>query len=221
MLQPPDPALAEEDRPITLSYQRELETELIAADCSAIFREIDRLEEGIFNSNRLPLTGKTMVNEEELLGQIDIIRSSIPKTLKIAHEILEYKHQIIQEAQQQARELIAAAHHQAYEIANELGIIDRAQIEAGQIRQITIAECDQLRQQTAIEIERNRDRHRHDIQRMRDVAIQECQQIQAGADEYADRVLSDMEFQLNGVLQVIQRGRKQLNQVEESSASAK
>ncbi len=217
MLQPPlSPALAEDRDHTSLSYQQQIEAEVIAWESSPIFTKIDRLEEAILTSPRVPLTGKTMVNEEELLAQLDLIRSSIPEALKIAQEILEYKNQIINEAEQQAQQLLAEANRHAYQVANELGIIDRAEVEAKQIRQMTIAECEQIRQQTAIEVERIRHHNVRELERMRSVVIRECQQIQAGADEYAERVLSEMEHQLNDVLQTIQRGKQHL-QIESQS----
>ena len=210
--QPPCPALADDDYPTAIDDQPQSEVAVGMkwADCADILAEIDRLEEAILASPRIPLTGKTVVNEEELLDRLDIIRSSLPETLKTAQEILAYKHQIIKTAQQQANEILAEAHRHAYLIANELGIIDRVEAEAKQVRQNTIAECEQLRQQAASEVERVRNHNVRELERMRQVVKGECEQIQTGADEYADRVLSEMESQLADVLKVIQRGREHL-----------
>ena len=49
------------------------------------------------------------------------------------------------------------------------------------------------------------------MERMRENVRNECQHIQAGADEYADRVLHNLEDGLTDVLQTIQRGRQRLN----------
>jgi cell division septum initiation protein DivIVA len=179
-------------------------------ESSAVFAAIDRLEERILNSPRVPLTGKTMVNEEELLEQLDIIRSSLPAVIATAQEIFQSKERLIREAQQQVQQILAEANQRAYQVANELGIIDRAEQEATQIRQISIAECEQLRQQTILEVQRVKDRNLQDIDRMRAQVEIECQQIQDGADEYADRVLHNMEYQLTDILQAIQRGRQRL-----------
>lgn len=212
MLQTPFyPALADDDHSSSVSYQQQIEADAIAWESSTIFGQINELEETILNSPRVPLTGKTMVNEEELLQQLDILRSSVPASLKAAQEILEYKNQIIKEAQQQAQQLLAEANRQAYQVANELGIIDRAEVEAEQMRQMTIAECEQMRQQITLEVDRIRHHNIQEMERMREVVLRECQQIQDGADEYADRVLSEMEFQLNDVLRAIQRGKQHLN----------
>ncbi len=204
------PALAEDE--YINSHQDQAKNEPIAtwSQSSDILAEIDRLEESILNSPRVPLTGKTVVNEEELLDHLDTVRASLPSALNTAREVLEYKHQIIQEAQQQAKEIIAEANRHAYQVVNELGIIDRAELEAMQIRQMTIAECEQIRQQTTIEVERIRNHNIQEMERTRELTIRDCQQIQAGADEYADSVLSGMECQLSDLVQSIQRGRQML-----------
>ena len=177
----------------------------------AVFAAIEQLEERILDSPRVPLTGKTMVDEEELLDRLDAIRLSLPEVITTAQEIVLYQERLIKEAQQQVQQILAEANQRAYQVANELGIIDRAEQEARQIRQIAIAECEQLRQQTIIEVQRTRDRHLQEIERMRAQVMIECQQIQAGADDYADRVLQNMEHQLSDILQAIQSGRQRLS----------
>ena len=206
------PTLAEDDY-IASNRDQSVSEPSIRANCpqsADILAQIDRLEESILNSPRVPLTGKTVVNEEELLDHLDLVRANLPEALNTAREVLEYKHQIIKEAQQQAKEIIAEANRHAYQVANELGIIDRAELEAMQIRQMTIAECEQIRQQTTLEVERIRNHNIQEMERTRQLTIRDCQQIQAGADEYADSVLSGMECQLSELIQSIQRGRQQL-----------
>lgn len=172
---------------------------------------IDRLETTILNSLRVPLTGKTCVDEEDLLDQIDLLRASLPAAIASAQEILQHKHQIITAAQQQAQQTISAAHQHAYELANELGIVERSEQEANHIRQMVIAECEQLRQQTMIEVQQIRDRNLQELEQLRQEVLGECDRMHAGADEYADRVLHNMEYQLKDVLQSIHSGRERLS----------
>jgi cell division septum initiation protein DivIVA len=211
------PALADET-PTNIADYCSIETEFkpVRLDSPDIFAALDRLEETILNSPRVPLTGKTMINEQEILEHLDSIRSNLPEIVATAKEILQYKDRIVAEAQQQVQQILADANQRAYQVANELGIIDRSEQEARQIRQIAISECEQLRQQTITEVERVRNHNIQEMERMRQQTIVECQQIQDGADEYADRVLHDMEHQLNDVLQSIQRGRQRLNSESDS-----
>jgi hypothetical protein len=222
MLQPPfSPDSDNNDRSTASDYRESNQGQenTIEVDSSQIEAALDRLEETILKYPRVPLTGKTMVNEEELLEQIDLIRLSLPPAIETAQKILQYKHQIIQETQQQAQQMLAEANQRAYQIANELGIVERAEQEAIEIQQIAVSKCEQMRQQTIAEVERIRDRNIQDIERMRQDAIVECQVVQTGADEYADRVLSQMEERLTEILESIQLGRQRLNNTFSTSAS--
>ncbi len=223
-----NPALAAEtyasssdDPPEPLYIQRSVEPKFKPPqlDTGSVFAAIDRLEESILNSPRVPLTGKTMVNEEELLEQIDTLRLNLPEIIALAQEIVQSKERLMKEAQQQIQQIVAEANQRAYQVANELGIIDRSEQEAKQIRQMAIAQSEHLRQQTIVEVERLRNYQIQEIERMRDKAMAECQQIQDGADEYADRVLHDMEDRLSDVLQAIKQGRQQLNADYSSSVN--
>jgi hypothetical protein len=206
------PALADETHLSTSEYRSvEPEVTLVNVESPDVFAAIDRLEEAILNSPRVPLTGKTMVNEEEILEQLDAIRLSLPEAVAIAQEIIQYKERIVREAQQQVQQILADANQCAYQVANELGIIDRSEQEARQIRQVAISECEHLRQQTITEVERVRNHNIQELELMRQQVTIECAQIQDGADEYADRILHNMEYQLTDILKAVQRGRQGLN----------
>lgn len=176
----------------------------------SVFAALERLEEIILDSPRVPLVGKIVVDEEELLEQIDMLRSNLPEIIATAQEIVQFKDRLIREAQQQVQQILAEANQHAYQVANELGIIDRSEREARQIRQLAIAESEYLKQQTLVEIEQIRTHHIQEIERMRENVRLECQHIQAGADEYADRVLHDLGDRLTDALQTVQRGRQHL-----------
>jgi cell division septum initiation protein DivIVA len=204
------PAVTDDFRP-SIPADRFIPPEQVEVDFLPVLTAIEQLEDTIFNSPRVPLTGKTIVNEEELLEQLDSIRANLPEIVDRAREILEYKDLLIREAHQQAQQMLSEATQRAHQIANELGIIDRAEQEATRIRQIALSECEQLRQQTAIEMERVRHHHINEIERVRHQVMVECEEVQDGADAYADRILQDLEHQLSTILQSIQQGRQHLN----------
>jgi hypothetical protein len=176
-----------------------------------LLAEFSRFEELLLNSPRLPLTGKTIVREDELLEQMDFMRSNLPPALQTAHHILQQRDQILRIAEQQAQQYVATAHQQAFQIANELGIIDRAQAEAHQIRQSAQSECEHLRHQTLCELDQCRIQYAQDIELVRQQSLVECQEIQQQADEYADQVLQSLEEQLCEIHAKIRRGRQHLN----------
>ncbi|MBD2018610.1 hypothetical protein H6F43_00230, partial [Leptolyngbya sp. FACHB-36] len=118
-----------------------------------------------------------------------------------------------------ARELIEQAEQRAAQILDEMGILRQAELEAQQIRQRVHQECDAVKEQTIAEIDRMRRQAQQELETLQQMALAECDEIQAGADRYADRVLTDMEHQLSEMLRVIRNGRQQLQPSEMSARS--
>jgi hypothetical protein len=188
-----------------------------------IQRELNRLEEMILDSPRIPLSRRTMIDEEQFLDQLDLVRLSLPEAFHEAQEIVRQKDEILIQAEQYAQDLIEEAERRAAQIMNETGIIRQAELEAQQIRTQVHHECEDIQQQTIAEIERTRRQAQQDLEDMRRMAIEECEDIQNGADQYADRVLRDMEAQMAEMLKIIRNGRQQLqiNQPDAQAARSK
>lgn len=172
--------------------------------------ELNKLEELILDSPRIPLSRRTLIDEEQVLDQLDLIRLGLPPAFQEAAEIVRHKDEILLEAEQYAQEILESAERRAAQILDEMGLIRQAEQEAQQIRQRVQQECEAAQEQTMADIERMRRQAQQDLEEMRRITIAECEDVQAGADAYADRVLRDMEQQLAEMIRVIRNGRSQL-----------
>jgi F0F1-type ATP synthase membrane subunit b/b' len=188
-----------------------------------IQRELNRLEEMLLDSPRVPLSRRTMVDEESFLDQLDVIRLSLPDAFEQAESILRQKEEILAQAEQYAQEIIATAEQQASQILNETGILRQAEYEAQQIRQQVQQECELAHSQVMAEVEQSRRQALRDLEEARRGAAEEAEDIQKGADEYADKVLRDMEANMGEMLRIVRNGRQQLriNQPENRNASTR
>jgi F0F1-type ATP synthase membrane subunit b/b' len=175
-----------------------------------IQRELNRLEEMILDSPRFPLTRRTMVDEEQLLDQLELIQLNLPEAFHEAEEIVRQKDDIVLQAKQYAQDIVETAERRVAQILDEMEIIRQAELEAKQIRLQVQQECESAKEQTLAEIERMRRQAQQDLEEMRQMAIAECEEIQSGADEYADHVLKEMEHQLSEMIRVVRNGRQQL-----------
>jgi hypothetical protein len=173
--------------------------------------ELDRLEELLLKSPRVPLTGKAMVAEDDIIEHLDMLRARVPATIDAAQSIVNQQHSILIAAEQQANQQITSAQQQAFQISNELGIIDRAKAEAAQIHQSVMAECATAREQVRQEVEQARRQQLQEIENIRQQALAEAQAIRRGADDYADQVLHAIDTQLGEIQAKIRRGRQHLN----------
>lgn len=178
-----------------------------------IQQELNRLEEMIFASPHIPLTRRTLVDEELLLDHLDLLRDALPDVLQKAKAVVEQKQDILLEAEQQAEEIIQLAKARAAQILSEMDIVQQAEAEAKQILQQVQQECITATEQNRIEIEQVRRQAQQDLEQMRIRAIAEAEDIQQGADAYADSVLRNLEQQLTEMLRVVHNGRQQLNPI--------
>jgi F0F1-type ATP synthase membrane subunit b/b' len=173
-----------------------------------IQRELEKLEEMLLDSPRL--FNRTLVNEDQLLEQLELVQVNLPTAFEEARKVLQEKEEILLEAEQYAQEIIEMAERRAAQIIDEMGLIHQAEMEIKQIRQRVQQECEEAQEQTLMEIERLRRQSQQELEEMRQRAMAECAEIQSGADLYADRVLGDLEMQFNDMLRVIRNGRHRL-----------
>ncbi|MEM9266728.1 MAG: ATP synthase F0 subunit B [Cyanobacteria bacterium P01_F01_bin.13] len=171
---------------------------------------LNQIEEAVLDSPRLPVMGRTMINEDDLLDQLDAVRLNLPSAFQEAQQMLEQRNDILSEAEQYSQEIITTAEKQAAAILNETTILRQAEQQAQQLRLQVEQECAALRSQTMMEIEQLQAQTKQECDEMRKTAIAECHAIQTDADTYADQVLQRMETQFSEMLDVISNGRQQL-----------
>ncbi|WP_240966585.1 hypothetical protein [Nodosilinea sp. P-1105] len=175
-----------------------------------IQQELNKLEEVILGSPRVPFSGRTLVDEDQLLDQLDAIRLNLPPAFRQAVQILQQRSRLMAEAERYAQDLIAAAEQQAAQILDEIGIVRQAEQMAQQIKNQAQQDCDSLRSQVMAEIEQMQVQSQREWDSLRQNALVEQKNIQQEADAYADTVLSQVEQQLSQMLRIIQNGRSHL-----------
>jgi F0F1-type ATP synthase membrane subunit b/b' len=173
-------------------------------------QELDRIEEIVLESPRVPLSGKTMVSEDELLDQLDVVRVNLPAAVQESVQIVQQRDEILNEAEQYAQEIITSAEKQAAAILNEMTVIRQAEAQAAQLRAQTEQECEALRSQTLGEIEQLQNQARQEWEETRSRTVTEAKTIQEDADTYADQVLENMERQFMEMLHVLRNGRQKI-----------
>ena len=175
-----------------------------------IQQELDRIEEIVLESTRVPVYNKTLISEDELLDQLDVVRVNLPAAVQESVQIVQEREEILGEAEQYAQEIVTAAEKQAATILNEMSIIRQAEAQANHLRSQTEQECDALRAQTLAEIEQLQNQARQEWEETRSRTVNEAKTIQEDADTYADQVLGNMEQQFMEMLHILRNGRQQI-----------
>ncbi|WP_119260723.1 hypothetical protein [cyanobacterium endosymbiont of Rhopalodia gibberula] len=190
----------------TVNHQNKVMTNRREVDFD-IQQELTRLQEMIYESFHIPLTRWTIIDEAKLIDQLDLIGNKLPNSIRQALMILEQEEQLLTEAEAYAQQVIQSAKQQAARILDETRIIQQAQQETNQLRQQVQQDCETIQKQTVAEMEQLRQLTTAEMQKLRQQSFAESQKLQEDADSHTDRVLTQLEQELNSMLNVIRNER--------------
>jgi cell division septum initiation protein DivIVA len=88
---------------------------------------VDRLENLIASSRRVPLTNQVMIKESDMLNLIDQMRISIPEEIKQARRVIQDKERILAQAQADASLLLTKSREESERVMNREGLLRAAE----------------------------------------------------------------------------------------------
>ncbi len=107
---------------------------------------VDRLEALLGKGWRVPMTSKTMIDEDEFLDIVDQMRIAFPEEIKQAKKIVQDRERVIAQAQEEATRIIALAKEDGARLTNDHAVAKSAQQQAAQINQQANATATAIRQ---------------------------------------------------------------------------
>ena len=106
---------------------------------------VDRLEQVLNESFRLPLSPYLFVDEEKVFDIIDQMRVAIPEEVKRANRIEAEKDRILAQAKEEGERIRGLARQEANELVNRDGITNTAQQRADNIMERARRDAEALR----------------------------------------------------------------------------
>lgn len=106
---------------------------------------VDRLEQTLADSKRLPLTSSLIVDEDQLFNIIDQMRVSIPEEVKRANRVEAEKERIMAQAQEEAERIRELAKQEAAELVRRDPTMVSAQSRADAILERARREAEMMR----------------------------------------------------------------------------
>jgi cell division septum initiation protein DivIVA len=94
---------------------------------------IDRLEELLDRSTRIPATSRVLINEDEYLRLIDQMRISVPQEIKNARQVEADRDAVLATAQAQAENMIAVAREKAAALVADHTVLRQAEKRADEV----------------------------------------------------------------------------------------
>ena len=105
---------------------------------------IDALEREFANSKNFLWSKKTLVNMDKCASLIAEIRANLPQAIQEASYVLSKKEQILNNAQAEAKHIVAEAEYRAEQLVSSSEIKKRSEKIADETVQRATRKCDQL-----------------------------------------------------------------------------
>lgn len=96
---------------------------------------VDRLENLIAGSRRMPLVSQIIVKEADILNIVDQLRTTIPDEIKQARRVIQDKERILAQAQAEANALLARARDESEQAVNREGLLKAAEVRSQEMVQ--------------------------------------------------------------------------------------
>jgi len=96
---------------------------------------LDRLEEALVTGSRVPLTARTLVDEQECLDILDQMRVAMPNEVKESRRLIAERDHLMAQAREEAERIMRTAEHRAGRLVEEHALVRTAQARAIQIEQ--------------------------------------------------------------------------------------
>lgn len=107
---------------------------------------LNRMEDQISDAKKMPFSEQVLVDREEMLFLIRMIRENLPEELRQARWLLQQNRQLIQEARKEAEQIMREAEQQMTRMIDEHEITQQAQAEANHIMEEATQRSQQIQQ---------------------------------------------------------------------------
>ncbi|MBE3577357.1 MAG: ATPase [Limnochordales bacterium] len=145
---------------------------------------LDRLEELIESSPRVPLTDKALVNVEEAVTLLQKIRESLPEAIKQAEWLSAEQERLLQRSRNEAEKVVSQAQEYAAQLLNDHELVKAARQHAQRITEEAVAQ--------AAAVQKGADEY--------------AEQLLGQLESRLERLLAD----INRSLQQVRNGRQEL-----------
>jgi vacuolar-type H+-ATPase subunit H len=95
-------------------------------DLKDTYELVERLEQMIIQARSVPFSSNCMVDREEALVLVGLIRDGLPVELKQAKWLLDQSRELLETARQQATEIVEDAQHEVAKMIDEHEITQQA-----------------------------------------------------------------------------------------------
>ncbi|MCJ7620888.1 MAG: hypothetical protein MUP64_11795 [Anaerolineae bacterium] len=107
---------------------------------------IDEIEEMICSASKVPLTSKALVDQEQCLATLDVLRASWPLEVLEAQRVLAKEGEVLERAEVEAEEIKQRAERQAGLILDQSQLVKVAEVRAQEVIESAQQEAARIRE---------------------------------------------------------------------------
>ncbi|MDA8218990.1 MAG: hypothetical protein M0Z94_15400 [Dehalococcoidales bacterium] len=156
---------------------------------------IDRLESLVAQGKRVPLSSRTLVDEQEFLDIIDQLRVSLPEELRQARRVTQERERLVAEARAESEKITKAAQEHATLMMQETEVGKAAERRAALIIQEAQERANAMLQEA-----------RQQAEAIQEEAERNAADVREGANSYARDVLTRLDQELAKHTVMVHRG---------------
>lgn len=149
---------------------------------------LDRLEQSLNESTRVPMSAYLLVNEDKIFSIIDQMRVAVPEEVKRASRVESEKDRILAQAKEEAERIRELARQEADELVRRDNIVVAAQQRAEHVMDRAAHEADTLRQDADVYVVDVLNGIEEDLLRVLNVVRNGLHKVQADQAERATRM---------------------------------
>ncbi len=195
------------------------------ADYRTIIDLLDELEDIVLEGSRVPFRSGKLINDQDVIQLIDLLRTKLPKEINQSHEIILRTRQFIEERKQIAQEIIKTAELQRNEMVSSIGIQQEANRQILKMKSDTKKMCDSLidsTQKESARIQANLAKERIDLKE-KYLRLNKFLKTQATEKkrELDEEYLRNKEAYINRNKALIYNGLKELESIKQESIRIK
>ena len=144
---------------------------------------VDRLEQVLNDSTRVPMSAYLMVNEDKIYNIVDQLRITVPDEIKRANRIESEKERILAQAHEEAERIRELSKQEATELVNREVITSAAQQRADHILERARRDAQTLRQEADVYVVSELNKLEEDLLRSLAVVRNGLHQLQVGTEQ--------------------------------------
>lgn len=172
---------------------------------SRVEETLNKVENLVVSSSHLPLTSKSVIDENDLIHLIEELRQDLPRELNHAREIMEKEASIIENAHREADDIIQKAKDYAAGLVAKETVVTEAQAKAREIEA-------QSEEKARVLVEQAQQQRVEVLARTRE----ESKQLRDAADTYVNQVFDQL---IGHVADTAKFAQQSVNYLQQSVSS--